>query len=401
MTAHHDARRLVVLGSTGSIGVQALDVVNESLSSDGPLQLVGLSAGSSWRELLAQAAATGVTHVQLDDPIASREAQAVVDSSGGGVSVLESVGVLLDETQPDIVLNAVVGFAGLQATVAALERGCDVALANKESLVAAGALCMDLARRTGARILPVDSEHSALLQCMGGSTPAEIASLVLTASGGPFRGRSRAELEQVTVEQALAHPTWRMGGKISIDSATLMNKGLELIEAQVLFDVTVDEVEVVVHPHSIVHALVRHRDGALLAHLGWPDMRVPIAYALHYPSRPAVAAVRRLELTDMPALSFEPPDVATFRCLALAQEAGRAGGGAPCVLNAANEIAVEAFLEGRAGFLDIDRVVAATLEQVDIPGVVEDFAAVRELDRRARAQAQLALDELQRMAAHR
>jgi 1-deoxy-D-xylulose-5-phosphate reductoisomerase len=389
-------RRIVVLGSTGSIGVQALDVLAEARGADEPLLLVGLAAGSSWDAVLGQASAFGVAHVHLGDLESSARAREAITRANADIQLAAGVGELLDRTEPDLVLNAIVGFAGLEATLAALERGIDVALANKESLVAAGELCLSTAERTGASIIPVDSEHSALQQYLADSAPAEVESLVLTASGGPFRGRTRDELVDVTVAQALDHPTWAMGGKITIDSATLMNKGLELIEAMVLFDVPEHEVEVVVNPTSIVHALVRHRDGSLLAHLGWPDMRVPIAWALHHPVRPAVAQARRLDLTQMPALEFERPDVETFRCLALARLAGRTGNGAPCILNAANEVAVAAFLAQRATFLQVADVVEGALEALDAPGDPDSLEAARELDARARVAAVDALAALAR-----
>jgi 1-deoxy-D-xylulose-5-phosphate reductoisomerase len=382
-------RRVVVLGSTGSIGVQALDVLAESRGSDDPLEIVGLSAGTSWQPLLLQASAFDVGMVYLADAGASALAQGALGNvaADGAIRVATSIEELLDNVEPHVVLNAIVGFAGLEASIATLERGIDLALANKESLVAAGGLCFEIAERTGARIIPVDSEHSALQQCLADSPDEEVESLVLTASGGPFRGRTRADLASVTVEQALKHPTWDMGGKISIDSATLMNKGLELIEAMVLFGLPEDAIETIVHPDSIVHALVRHRDGSLLAHLGWPDMRVPIAWALHYPVRPVVASARRLDLAQMPSLSFEEPDLETFRCLALAREAARLGGGAPCVLNAANEVAVGVFLAGRLGFLEIADVVDATLGSVDVGSEPDSFDAAAELDASARTAA--------------
>ena len=297
---------------------------------------------SGSRPLDAIAAAHGVEHVQV-----------------GG-----SAEALLDACEPDLVLNAIVGFAGVEATLWTLERGVTLALANKESLVAAGELAVAAHRRGGGLLLPVDSEHSALFQCLEGRAPDTIESLVLTASGGPFRGRDRAELRQVTIEDALAHPTWSMGRKISVDSATLANKGLELIEAHWLFGVPYSKVEVVVHPASIVHSFVRFRDGALLAHLGAPDMRVPISFALNYPDRPVVD-VERLDLAAGLDLRFEAVDNETFPLLALAREAGERGGTYPCAYNAANEVAVAAFLEGRIGFLEIADTVAATLEQVD------------------------------------
>ena len=271
---------------------------------------------------------------------------------------------LLEKAEPDVVLNAIVGFAGVGATLWALGRGVTLALANKESLVAAGELALDAWRRGGGLLLPVDSEHSASLQCLAGHAPEAVDSLVLTASGGPFRNRSRSDLESVTVDEALAHPTWSMGPKITIDSATLANKGLELIEAHFLFGLPYEKIDVVVHPSSIVHALVRLRDGAALAHLGYPDMRVPISYALTYPERRATS-VPALDFSAGLTLEFEEPDTERFPLLSLAREAGERGGTYPCVFNAANEVAVEAFLDGRIGFLDIAQVVDDALASVD------------------------------------
>jgi 1-deoxy-D-xylulose-5-phosphate reductoisomerase len=272
---------------------------------------------------------------------------------------------LLERAEPDLVLNAVVGFAGLPATLWALERGVDLALANKESLVAAGDLALEAQRRGGGRLLPVDSEHSAAFQCLEDRAPEQVHSLVLTASGGPFRGRTRDELTDVTPEDALAHPTWNMGPKITVDSATLANKGLELIEAHFLFGFSYEQIEVVVHPSSIVHALVRFRDGAALAHLGYPDMRVPISFALTYPERSATP-IPALDLASGVTLEFHAPDLDTFPLLALARRAGGEGGTAPCVFNAANEVAVAAFLEGRLPFLGIADVVEETLASADM-----------------------------------
>jgi 1-deoxy-D-xylulose-5-phosphate reductoisomerase len=272
---------------------------------------------------------------------------------------------LLERAEPDLVLNAVVGFAGLPATLWALERGVDLALANKESLVTAGDLALEAQRRGGGRLLPVDSEHSAAFQCLEGRAPEQVHSLVLTASGGPFRGRTRDELTDVTPADALAHPTWSMGPKITVDSATLANKGLELIEAHFLFGLSYEQIEVVVHPSSIVHALVRFRDGAALAHLGYPDMRVPISFALTYPERTATP-IPPLDLASGVTLEFHAPDLDTFPLLALARRAGEEGGTAPCVFNAANEVAVAAFLEGRMPFLGIADVVEETLASADM-----------------------------------
>jgi 1-deoxy-D-xylulose-5-phosphate reductoisomerase len=275
------------------------------------------------------------------------------------------------------------GSAGLGPTVATLGEGIDLALANKESLVVGGELVMTLAEATGATIIPVDSEHSALYQLVNAEhRPGTIDRLVLTASGGPFRGKTTQELEHVTREEALAHPTWDMGGKITIDSATLMNKGLEVIEAQRLFGLPLESIDVVVHPQSIIHALVHLNDGASLAHMGYPDMRIPISYALHYPER-ADVPVEPLDLAKLGELTFEPPDEATFPCLRLAREAAAAGGTAPCVLNAANEVAVQAFLDGEVGFTAIAEVIERALAAHE-PGPVRHFSDLYRADAEAR-----------------
>jgi 1-deoxy-D-xylulose-5-phosphate reductoisomerase len=292
---------------------------------------------------------------------------------------------LVVESGADLVLNALVGSAGLGPTVAALGEGIDLALANKESLVVGGELVTALAEATGAQVVPVDSEHSALHQLLQGEAPGTVEKLVLTASGGPFRGRSREELAEVTVEQALRHPTWAMGGKITIDSATLMNKGLEVIEAHHLFGTPYDRIDVVVHPQSIVHSLITLVDGAALAHLGHPDMRVPIAYALHHPARVDVP-VRPLDLAEVGSLTFEPVDHEAFPALRTCFAAGRAGGTAPCVLNAANEVAVHAFLAGRLPFTGIAAVIESTLDALGAEPV-RAFESLYEADREARALA--------------
>jgi len=328
-------RRIAVLGATGSIGRQALEIID----GHPDLEVCALASGSS--DLEALAAERGVRHIQ----------------TGGDLAVL------LDGAEPDVVLNAVVGFAGLPATLWALEHGVTLALANKESLAAAGDLALAARERGGGALLPVDSEHSAAYQCLEGRSADTVHSLVLTASGGPFRGRSREELADVTRADALAHPTWQMGPKITIDSATLANKGLELIEAHFLFGLPYGQIEVVVHPTSVVHALVRFRDGAALAHLGYPDMRVPISFALTYPDR-AATPVEPLDFSTDVTLEFEPPDNETFPMLGLAREAGERGGTYPCAYNAANEIAVAAFLAGRLPFLGIAEVVEETLAAV-------------------------------------
>jgi 1-deoxy-D-xylulose-5-phosphate reductoisomerase len=335
-------KRVALLGATGSIGRQAIEIVE------------------AHPELELCAAASGST--PLDD------VDAPLKQVGGDLTEL------LERAEPDIVLNAVVGFAGIHATLWAVENDVQLALANKESLVAGG----ELVGRRG-RIIPVDSEHSALFQCLEGK--AGIESLVLTGSGGPFRGRTRDELGSVAPEEALAHPTWRMGPKITVDSATLANKGLELIEAHFLFGLPYDHIEVVIQPTSIVHSLVRFRDGAALAHVGYPDMRVPISYALTYPDR-AATTVPALDFTAL-TLQFEAPDVETFPMLQLARQAGEEGGTAPCAFNAANEVAVAAFLEGRLPFLGIADVVADTLDRADTKAVA-DLDELVDADRRAR-----------------
>jgi 1-deoxy-D-xylulose-5-phosphate reductoisomerase len=371
------ARRLLILGSTGSIGTQALDIVERS----GELQLVGLSAERSWEPLVQQAVAHDVERIALTDPDAG--ARAAEAWTGGEVLVgAEGLVRLVLESRADLVLNALVGSAGLGPTVATLGEGIDLALANKESLVVGGELVMQLAEATGAQVIPVDSEHSALHQLLAGEQPGTVDKLVLTASGGPFRGRTRAELADVTVEEALRHPTWAMGGKITIDSATLMNKGLELIEAHHLFGTPYERIDVVVHPQSIVHSYIVLCDGAALAHLGHPDMRVPISYALHHPERVDVP-VRPLDLASVGALTFEPVDTEAFPCLRLAREAATAGGTAPCVMNAANEVAVHAFLGGRLDFLGIPAVIEETLERLPAQPV-RAFESLYEADREAR-----------------
>jgi 1-deoxy-D-xylulose-5-phosphate reductoisomerase len=370
-------RRLAILGSTGSIGVQALDVVSRS---GGELEVIALSAAEAWQPLLEQARRHGVRRIALAD----RDAAAQAGEAWTGEVLVGSEGIvnLITQSGCDLVLNAIVGSAGLLPTVAALGEGIDLALANKESLVVGGELVMELAQATGAQILPVDSEHSALFQLISAERPGTVERLILTASGGPFRGRRRDQLQDVTVTEALAHPTWDMGGKITIDSATLMNKGLELIEAHHLFGVPYERIEVVVHPQSIIHSLISLCDGATLAHLGYPDMRVPISFALHHPERVDVP-VAPLDLVATGQLTFEPADEETFSCLRLAWEAARMGGTAPCTLNAANEIAVHAFLAGRIGFLDIAEVIEQTLSALP-PQRVHSFETLGEADQRAR-----------------
>ncbi|MCW2994009.1 MAG: 1-deoxy-D-xylulose-5-phosphate reductoisomerase [Conexibacter sp.] len=370
-------RRLLVLGSTGSIGTQALDVVSRT----DDLEVVGLSAARSWEPLVQQAVDHGVGRIALADPdAAARAAEAWTD--GEVLTGAEGLVQLVLESEADLVLNALVGSAGLGPTVAALGEGIDLALANKESLVVGGELVTQLAEATGAQLLPVDSEHAALHHLLHGVPPGALERMTITASGGPFRGRTRAELADVTVAEALDHPTWSMGGKITIDSATLMNKGLEVIEAHHLFGLPYDKIDVVVHPQSIVHALVETADGAQLAHLGLPDMRIAIAYALHHPEIVPLPTMR-LKLAEIGALTFEEVDHDAFPCLDLCLQAARAGGTAPCVLNAANEVAVHAFLNDRLSFTGIAEVIDATLQQMP-GGPVRAFESLFEADRAAR-----------------
>ncbi len=373
-------KKLVILGCTGSIGTQALEVVAKSPE----LQVVGLAAGSSWELTVEQAREHGVPTIALADRSAATRAGE--SWSGRVLAGEDGVTELIAGTGADLVLNGIVGAAGLASTVVALTEGIDVALANKESLVLGGELVMALAEATGARLLPVDSEHSALHQLIGREAPGTIEKLVLTASGGPFRGRE--DLSGVSVEDALAHPTWRMGGRITIDSATLMNKGFEAIEAHHLFAVPYERIGVVVHPQSLVHSLVHLNDGSSIAHLGYPDMRVPISYALHFPER-ADVDVPQLDLAATGELTFEAPDPETFACLRLALEAGGAGGTAPCVLNAADEVAVSAFLDGRIAFTDIAAVIERVLEEMPARPVThfdDLFAADAEARRRSADQ---------------
>ncbi|MGN6202930.1 MAG: 1-deoxy-D-xylulose-5-phosphate reductoisomerase [Solirubrobacterales bacterium] len=373
-------KKVLVLGSTGSIGTQALEVIGRS----DELQAVGLAAGSGWETVLEQAREHGVPTVALADEETAERARGAW--SGRVLAGEEGIRELIATSGADLVLNSIVGAAGLGSTIVALSEGIDVALANKESLVLGGELVMALAEATGARLLPVDSEHSALFQLIGAEAPGTVERLVLTASGGPFRGRD--DLSDVSVADALAHPTWRMGGRITIDSATLMNKGFEAIEAHHLFAVPYERIDVVVHPQSLVHSLIHLNDGSSLAHLGYPDMRVPISYALHYPER-ADVDVPRLDLAAAGSLTFEQPDLETFACLRLALEAGRAGGTAPTVLNAADEVAVAAFLEERIPFTAIPAVIERVLEEMPAAAVThfdDLFAADAEARERSQEQ---------------
>ena len=374
-----------VVGSTGSIGCQALDVIGQQ---PGRFQVVALAARSSVDVLAAQAERFRPRVVGVVDPeaavlLASRLPPGTELLVGPEALAAVSVGA-------DVVVNGVVGFAGLPVTLAALGAGSRLALANKESLIAAGPVVNAVRRTGGGTIVPVDSEHSAVHQCLRASDAPgrEVSRIVLTASGGPFRGRSAEDLAAVSVEEALAHPTWAMGPKITVDSSTLMNKGLEVIEAHELFDVDYDRIEVVVHPQSIVHSMVEFTDGATMAQLSQPDMRLPIAYALAYPER-SPHPHGRIDWTEVPRLEFEAPDFGVFRCLGLAYQAGRTGECAPAWLSAANEVAVEAFLSGRIAWTGIAEVVDEALQSYDGPPArsLEDVLVADGGGRRAAAQA--------------
>ncbi len=388
-------RTVSLMGSTGSVGTQALDVIRREPER---FRVHALAAQRSVEELLAQAAAFGPAIVVIGDP--SRYAE-VRDGVPAGTEVLVGEeGMIAAARSADVVLNAVVGFAGLPVTMAALEAGKRLALANKESFIA-GAPVVQKARRTpGAEIVPVDSEHCAVHQCLAAvQVTTDVARLLLTASGGPFRGWTAERLRSVTVDDALAHPTWSMGPKITIDSSTLMNKGLEVIEAHELFGIGYDRIDIVVHPQSIVHSMVELRDGSTLAQLSNPDMRLPIGYALGWPDRVATP-FGALDWSGAQTLTFEPPDRGVFACIDLAYEAGRCGGSAPAWLSAANEVAVEAFLGNALPWGGIAEVVAETMAGwVDDP--VDQVEAVLAADAAARARARLALDRRQALGGAR
>ncbi|MBV9126295.1 MAG: 1-deoxy-D-xylulose-5-phosphate reductoisomerase [Planctomycetes bacterium] len=373
---------MVVLGSTGSIGTSCLDVIAHL---EGRLEVAGLSAHSSWGALFDQAARCQPRWVTITDP---ETAQSLDRSRLNCPARLlfgeDGLCTMVTAAEVDVVVTAIVGAAGLAGTWAALEAGKTVAVANKETLVMAGPLVMDLAQRRGAPVLPVDSEHSAIFQAMQGGRRAEVERVVLTASGGPFRGRSRASLAQVSPEDALRHPTWRMGPKITVDSATLMNKALEVIEARWLFGLEPEQIEVIIHPESVIHSFVEFKDGSVLAQLSPPDMRLPIQYALTYPERVAGPA-RRLCWRELGAWHFEQPDHETFPALTLGYEVARRGGTCGAVLNAANEAAVRRFLHGELAFLDIPRVCGEVLAHHHY-SARPTLAELHQADRRARQE---------------
>lgn len=354
-------KNIAILGSTGSVGTQALEVI-ECFPDHFSVSV--LTIGKNADLLIQQVQRFHPKIVVVGDESAYQKVKTALKNSKTEVWFGQqalSKAVELDEI--DIVLTAIVGSAGLEPTLTAIENGKDIALANKETLVVAGQLINELVAKKGVKLLPVDSEHSAIFQCLTGEESNPIEKIILTASGGPFRGKSITDLRQVKKEQALKHPNWSMGAKITIDSASLMNKGLEVIEAKWLFNLSVDQIEVVVHPQSIIHSLVQFQDGSLKGQLGIPDMKLPIQYALSYPER-LQNSFARFNFMDYPTLSFEAPDLETFRNLKLAFQALRAGGNSPCVLNAANEVVVAAFLNDEIGFLTMSEVIEETLCQV-------------------------------------
>lgn len=370
-------KKIAILGSTGSIGTQTLDVVR----ANGDIQVVGLGAGSNVdlmeqqiREFHPKFAAMESEEKASELRMRIRDLDVMVSCGMEGMLELACL------PESEILVTAIVGMIGIRPTIAAMKAGKDIALANKETLVTAGHLIMPLSKECGVRILPVDSEHSAIFQCLNGENKKEIDKLLITASGGPFRGRKREELLHVTVEDALRHPNWSMGQKITIDSATLVNKGLEVMEAKWLFGVDLDRIQVVVQPKSIIHSMVQFRDGAVMAQMGTPDMKLPIQYALYYPERRFLAG-DRLDFAKLREITFEEPDMETFRGLPMAMEASKRGGSVPTVFNAANERAVALFLARKIGFLDIYDVIAGAMEQhhrIEQPSLEEILAAEQE-----------------------
>jgi len=376
--------RVAIAGSTGSIGKQTLEVIRASGESS-KYQVVALSANSSVDEVLEQARTYKPSMVAIAEPVVRKKVAEQLKLTDPKIEVVDDAAQLA--TLADVVVNGVVGFAGLTVTMSTLKNGKRLALANKESLIAASPVVAPLRKIAGAEIVPVDSEHCAIHQCLRGSqnVSRDVSRLLLTASGGPFRGRTAKSLKDVSVHDALQHPTWSMGPKITVDSSTLMNKGLEVIEAHALFGVGYDAISVVVHPQSIVHSMVEFRDGATIAQLSMPDMKLPIAYALEYPNRSA-NSFGAIDWAELSRLDFEKPDRDTFRCLDLAYQAGRIGGSAPAWLSAANEIAVENFLAGGVKWNQIASIIESTMQHHDgqIPTTVDD---ILEADRLARVWA--------------
>ncbi|NML10117.1 1-deoxy-D-xylulose-5-phosphate reductoisomerase [Sphingobium sp. AR-3-1] len=382
-------KRVSIFGATGSVGLSTLDLIRRAPDD---YKVVALTANSDVDSLAALAREMGaavavIGQARLYGALKEALAGSGIEAAAGEEALVEAAAMDADWT-----MAAIVGCAGLRPTMAALKAGRTVALANKESLVSAGGLMMEAATASGATLLPVDSEHNAIFQCLAGSSLDDVARITLTASGGPFRTRSRAEMADITPAQAVAHPNWSMGAKISVDSATMMNKGLELIEAAHLFPVGLDRIEILVHPQSVIHSMVEYRDRSTLAQLGSPDMRIPIAHALAWPQRMATPC-QPLDLTRIGRLDFEAPDMERFPALRLARQAAEAGGATPAILNAANEVAVAAFLAGQIGFLDIAMIVEEVLNRYSAatPAVIDDVLAA---DGRARIEAGQVMERL-------
>ncbi len=384
-------RTVALLGSTGSIGTQAVEVAR-GLDD---VSVIALAAASNGQLMAEQARLLGVKVAALSDPDAARKHAPLFEEIGVKLLVgLEGVLEIAASAECDLVLNAIVGSAGLDATLAVLQRGADLALANKESLVAGGRLVTDTARSTGAAIVPVDSEHSAIYQCLLGEDKRDLRRIILTASGGPFRERPPGSLDEVTVEETLAHPTWDMGPKVTVDSATLVNKGLEVIEAHHLFDVDMDRIDVVIHPQSVVHSMVEMVDGSVLAHMGVPDMRIPVQYAMTRPRR-APSPAESLSLASYGELTFFEVDGDRWPALGLAYEAARRGGTCPAAMNAANEEAVAAFLAGQIGFTDVMKVVNLVLDKYE-PLQGKTLDEIRETESASRRQARLVIEAMEK-----
>jgi len=382
-------RRVSILGATGSVGTSTLDLIERHPDR---FEVVALTAARNVEALAEAARRTDARLAVIDDAALLPELERLLDGSNCRAATGREALAEAAAGQVDWVMAAIVGCAGLEPVMAAIEAGRTVALANKEALVTAGELMISAARRSGATILPVDSEHNAIFQCLAGSHAGNVARLVLTASGGPFRKRSREQMAAVTPEQAVAHPNWSMGAKISVDSATMMNKGLELIEAHHLFGLPGERIDILVHPQSVIHSMVEYADGSVLAQLGSPDMRIPIAHALAFPERMETPAAR-LDLATIGSLSFEAPDLDRFPALRVAREALDAGGAAPIILNAANEEAVAAFLARRIGFLDIVQTVERSVARTSA-AAPRSIAEVIDIDREARALAQHLMTEM-------
>jgi len=372
-------KTMIILGSTGSVGEQAIDVARR----DG-VRVSAISAHKNVRRVEEQAREFSVDFCAMSDEDAAKDLRVrLADTDIKVFSGIEGIGEMIAGADGDVVLNSIIGKAGLEPTLAAIDSGKRLALANKESLVVAGDIVMERARKNSVEVLPVDSEHCAIFQCLKAGSPQEIKKILLTASGGPFFGRTRDELDKISVAEALAHPTWKMGPKITVDSATLMNKGFEVIEAVHLFDVTSEQVEVVIHRESIIHSMVEYIDNSVIAQMSVPDMRLCVQYALNYPDR-CEAIIDELDLFKISSLSFSRPDMDTFYLLKLAFETAKKGGALPAVLNAANEVAVAAFLDSRISFYKITELVSEVVTRLDAASESHSLEAILSYDREAR-----------------